>query len=531
MLEVMENAAFGSAQGRSAEALRRLSRRAADLAADDKHLAAAKVWEELHALEPEHAGVASGLGASLLAAGENRRAAQVLGRACHLHPRNPLLLRLHAQALVRTGDSAVAVGALYLALELDPNSSAIHATLGNALHNQRRPAAALPHALFAFRTEPGISNAALLAGVLIDLGREGEAMALADSLEIRGPDLASKLVLQSLCLHLLDRSDESLQAARQAVVVAPNDHHARCALGMSLLRRGELTQEAWTLYDSRAGLIGVKTWPSPERRWTGGDIAGRTLLVHAEQGFGDTLQFARFLPLIADRGAKVILALQPALRRLMADVPGADLVVNGGGTAELPQFDLYCPLLSLPGILGTTLETIPPPLQIPIPAPAADRPEEFQVGLVWAGNGVFVDDSRRSVDPALLAPLGGIAGVTFHNLQFGAKTLPLPGMVDAMDRVKDFADTATLIAGLDLVIAVDTSVAHLAATMGKPVWLLSRKSGCWRWLEDRPDSPWYPSVRLYRQSRVGDWEGVLQQVCQHLAFVIGKFQEIKAQAA
>ena len=299
---------------------------------------------------------------------------------------------------------------------------------------------------------------------------------------------------------------------------------------MSLLLRGQLTSEAWSLYDARAGLLGVKHWPSPERRWTGGDISGRTLLIHAEQGFGDTLQFGRYLPLIADRGARVILAVQPALRRLMANVTGADLVVNGGGSV-LPEFDFYCPLLALPGIVGTTIDTIPPPLQLQVAAKPVERGTELQVGLVWAGNGVFVDDARRSLSPGMVGPLGAVEGVAFHSLQLGAKTMPLPGMTDAMQGVADFADTAERIAGLDLVIAVDTSVAHLAATMGKPVWLLSRKNGCWRWLLDREDSPWYPSVRLYRQTRLNDWAGVIERVCQDLAFVVGKFEAIKAEAA
>lgn len=517
-------------RARAEEAARRLSRRAADLAAEGKHGAAARVWEELAEIEPKHEQIAAGLGAALLAAGEDRKAAHVLGKACHLHPNSPLLLELHAQALLRIGNSASAVGALYLALALEPSSVSIQARLSKALYEQRRPGAALPHAVAAFSGEASVSNAALLASILVDLGRSEEALAVADSVDGTGLALASKLILRSLCLQLLDRHEESLVAAREALAVAPDDHHAQCCLGMSLLLRGQLTAEAWSLYDSRASLIGVKHWPSPERRWTGGDINGRTLLVYAEQGFGDTLQFARYLPLITDRGAKIILAVQPALRRLLAHVPGADLVVNGGGSV-LPEFDLYCPLLALPGIVGTTIDTIPPPLQIPIPPSPARRGDALQVGLVWAGNSVFVDDARRSLDPAMLAPLGELEGVAFHSLQYGAKTMPLAGMTDAMQGVTDFADTAERMAALDLVIAVDTSAAHLAATMGKPVWLLSRKNGCWRWLQDREDSPWYPSVRIYRQATLNDWPAVIERVCDDLRFVLAKFQEIKALAA
>ena len=516
---------------RTEEAIRRLSRRAADLAAEGKHEAAVQVWEELRQIEPEHVQIAAGYGAALLAAGQDRKAAHVLGQASHHHPRNPLLPRLHAQALLRIGDSKSAVGALYVALELDPLSTEIHGRLAQALHEQRQPRAALPHAITAFDADPSVASGAMLATILMDLGLSEEALAVADALASDGRAPASKFVLRSLCLQLLDRHEEALGAARDAVAAGPDDHHAMCCLGMSLLLRGELTPEAWSLYESRASLIGgVKRWPSPERRWTGGDIAGRTLLVYAEQGFGDTLQFARYLPLIADRGATVILAVQPALRRLLAEVPGADRVVSGGG-ADMPDFDLYTPLLSLPGIVGTTLHSIPPPLRLTVKPAPPRHGDELRVGLVWAGNSVFVDDARRSVDPAALSPLASIEGLSFHSLQFGAKTMPLPGMTDAMQGVTDFADTAERIAGLDLVIAVDTSVAHLASTMGKPVWLLSRKNGCWRWLLDRRDSPWYPSIRLYRQERLNDWSSVIAEICQDLKSVVQTFEQIKAQAA
>jgi len=181
-----------------------------------------------------------------------------------------------------------------------------------------------------------------------------------------------------------------------------------------------------------------------------------------------------------------------------------------------------CPLLSLPRILGTTLDTVPPVL--PYAGNYAawdDTAEGLRVGLVWAGSKGFSDDRQRSIAPAELAALAGIPGVQFYSLQrAGAEPLETPtelGSIDLMPGVQDFADTAALVAGLDLVIAVDTAVAHLAATMGKPVWMLSRFRGCWRWLHERADSPWYPSVRIIRQMRPNDWGGVIAQVRQELA--------------
>ena len=198
---------------------------------------------------------------------------------------------------------------------------------------------------------------------------------------------------------------------------------------------------------------------------------------------------------------------------------------------SLPPFDYYCPLLSLPGQLGTTLATIPPPVPYAIRLPQAPRSARLQVGIVWAGANGFIDDRKRSLDPALLAPLGEISMVDFHGLQFDATTQPLPGMRNAIEGVEDFTDTAERIAKLDLVIAVDTSVAHLAATMGKPVWLLHRFNGCWRWLLDREDSPWYPTVRLFRQLEPGDWSSVVSRVRDALESAAVDHQDAMSQAA
>ena len=209
-----------------------------------------------------------------------------------------------------------------------------------------------------------------------------------------------------------------------------------------------------------------------------------------------------------------------ALLRLRHEVPGGDAGVPAG--APPPRFDVVCPLLSLPRAFGTGLAQIPPPLPYATPLPPWEGGGSgLRVGLAWAGTPGFVHDRHRSIPPAELAVLAGVPGVQFYGLQHhgGAPpTVPaVLGGIDLMPGVQDFADTAARIAGLDLVITVDTAVAHLAATMGKPVWLLSRYHGCWRWLEGRADSPWYPSLRLFRQPGPGDWHAVLLAVRQALA--------------
>jgi hypothetical protein len=249
---------------------------------------------------------------------------------------------------------------------------------------------------------------------------------------------------------------------------------------------------------------------------------GRTLLIHAEQGFGDTLLFCRYATLAAARGLRVILQVQQPLVRLLRGVPGVDLVVAQG--EALPPFDLHCPMLSMPLALGTTLTTMP---SFPSYLHADEAKAEAwrtrlaaatgsgqRIGLVW---GASPQPPPRSVPLARLAPLWDLTGLHFISLQKDGpkppKELPL---TDFMDEMEDFADSAALIANLDLVISVDTAFVHLAAALGRPVWVLARFNPDWRWLDGRDDSPWYPKLRLYRQPQPGDWDQVVADVARDL---------------
>ncbi|MGQ9370212.1 tetratricopeptide repeat protein [Azospirillum sp. ST 5-10] len=307
-------------------------------------------------------------------------------------------------------------------------------------------------------------------------------------------------------------------------------------LSLALLARGDFAR-GWAKYEWRWRNKGTPPRDFPQPQWTGEDIAGRTILLHAEQGLGDTLHFVRYAPMVAARGARVVLEVQGPLVRLLAPMLGqgvAQILAKGD---PLPAFDVHCPLLSLPLAFGTRLETIP--AEIPYLHPPVAEVETWRgrlpadgrlrVGLVWAGNprkevpGANAVDRRRSIALAQLAPLAGTPGVRFYSLQKGddasaqAKEPP-PGLelVDWMDGVGDFADTAAFVSHLDLVVGVDTSVVHLAGGMGKPVWVLSRFDGCWRWLTGRDDSPWYPSLRLYHQEKAGDWAPVIDRLARDL---------------
>lgn len=265
----------------------------------------------------------------------------------------------------------------------------------------------------------------------------------------------------------------------------------------------------------------------PDPPWAGEDVAGRTLLLHAEQGFGDTIQFARYARLAADRGAKVILTVHPALTRLLARLDPRVTVTAGPPHAPLPAYDRHCPLLSLPRAFNTTLDSIPA-----APAYLSADPAEralalrrlggggpgapLHVGLCWAGNPAHKNDHNRSLPPALLTDLLLIEGARFWSLQTGParQAMPAPlraALPELLSPDGDFADTAAVVSALDLVITVDTALAHLAGALGVACWVLLPYAPDWRWLLDRVDSPWYPSLRLIRQPRPNDWPAAAAQ--------------------
>jgi hypothetical protein len=279
-----------------------------------------------------------------------------------------------------------------------------------------------------------------------------------------------------------------------------------------------------------------------------GGVAGKTILIHHEQGFGDTLQFLRYAPLLSAAGARVALWMPEELARLLRAQQGlGELYI---GTVTLPRFDYHCPMLSLPRAFGTTLATIPagaPYLQAD-PALAwswAGRlppPGRCRVGLVWAGEpkpgdpGAAALERKRSIGLQTLAPILGLPGADFVSLQRGpaqhqAEAFIRAGLIsDPMWGVTDFADTAAIIANLDVVVSIDTSVAHLAGAMGKPVLLVDRYDNCWRWLAGRADSPWYPTMRIFRQHMPGDWDSVAGWAAASLNDFIARLAAAKSAA-
>ncbi len=453
-------------------------------------------------------------GERLLAAGDRHGAVAAFMAASRRAPGDAGLHASVSSLLSDLGQFQGAVGAGLMAVDLAPGDARAQAELGRALFLAGRVEDALGPCARAVVLAPGNLGAIVTFGaVLFTLGRHAQALDAAREAVAIDPRHFQARANLALALEAVGRLDEAEAQSRLALTLAPGNAAARHNLAGLRLSRGKLDAESWGLYDARLGLTAAARALEAIPRWAGEDVAGRTVLLHAEQGFGDMIQFVRYAPMVKARGARVVVAVPGPLLRLMRGVDGVDEVVQAGGV--LPAHDVFCPIASLPGVFGTTLATVPAP--IPYVTGGAGEVARFpregaglQVGLVWAGNPEFVHDRLRSMDGGALRGLADVPGVTFHSLQKGG-VAPFP-MRDRMGEVTDFADTAGVVAGLDLVIAVDTAVAHLAGAMGKEVWLLSRFMGCWRWLRDRDDSPWYPGMRVFRQGRPGDWVGVVGAV-------------------
>ncbi len=417
-----------------------------------------------------------------------------------MSPFSPQAFNNRGIALRDLGQLDEAIACLREAITLDPNAPEPHNNLGLALQGKGQ----LDEAIVAFR----------------------RAIAL-------NPNLAE--VHNNLGIALADKGqlDGAIAAHRQAIALKPNLAKAHYNLGIALLTRGDL-QLGWEEYEWRWKCEGVplllRNYSQPQ--WDGGPLEGRTILLHAEQGIGDAIKFVRYVPLVAQRGGRIIIVCFAELERLFRAMHGGWQVLVPAPGQPLPAFDLHAPLLSLPRVLATTLSNIPrvvPYLQADAEEVKkwqrrlAGYPPSLNVGLVWAGRPTQRNDRNRSVKLARLAPLGRVAGVRFFSLQKGEAAAeakaPPPGMelVDWTQELKDFADTAALIANLDLVISVDTAVAHLTGAMGKPIWTLLSFVPGWHWLLEREDSPWYPSMRLFRQPSRGDWDTVIMRLAEALS--------------
>ena len=459
-------------------------------------------------------------------------------RATRLAPQVALFHANLGEMYRLAGRPRLAVAAARRAVEIEPTMAAAWSNLGVALYELKDYDEAARAHRQAIAASPDFAEAhSNLGNALHALRQFDEAIACYRRAIALRPDFADAWANLGTTLHHSGRFDEAIATLRRAIALAPGHANAHSGLGILLLMRGDFA-EGWDEYEWRLRST-ERTGPRfPERPWQGDSLAGKHIYVQAEQGFGDTLQFARYLPLLAARAGKVTVRVHQQLVTLLREsLPGVTVLGDRGDPAPY-QCDAV--LLSLPRLFKTRRETIP--AEVPYlrpPAAEAQRWKKrladmagFKVGVVWAGNPEHANDTRRSIDLALFGPLFAVPATSFVSLQVGPRAADLkklrhgrkgngeqPAIEDLSAALVDFADTGGAVSALDLVIAVDTSVAHLAGALGKPAWVLLPWMTDWRWLLNRSDNPWYPTMRLFRQEPGEAWPAVMARVATALTAV------------
>lgn len=371
-------------------------------------------------------------------------------------------------------------------------------------------------------TSAEIQAASDRAVLLHSRGQYGEALDCLLALERHLPRHPGLWANLGVCFRNSGDLARAEQYLRRASAAQPNDAAVHFNLAVTLLRAGRF-EEGFREYEWR--------WQVPQfeeqRRefseplWRGEPLRGRRILIYGEQGAGDAIQFVRYAPLVRNAGGDVILDVLPHLERLFSWMDGGYPIVNP--LSRGAHFDLQCPLMSLPQRFATGLDSIPAPACFSIPAALKDkwaarlRAAARRIGAVWSANPAYYANAARSIPAHHFVRLTRLSGVTCWSLQVGPAAADIPaGMLDLSGELIDFAETAAVISQLDLIITVDTAVAHLASSLAKPVWLLLAHTSDWRWLLDREDTPWYPGMRIFRQKRPGEWSDVIERVVAEL---------------
>ena len=471
-------------------------RQAVQFQARHENLAAARSYVRALQLQPVFFEAAFNLAVLLQEMGQGEESIACYRQALHVRPDYAPGWGNLGVALRDAGQNRAAIDCFRQSLRCQPGAPDVLNNLGNAWRAEDEPVAAIACFRAALRRSP--AN----AGIQANLGS---------------------------VLREVGRLDEAAKTLQQAIELQPNYADAHWDLAFTRLLQGDFTS-GFAEYEWRWRRTDFPPRQFAAPLWRGENLAGRTLLVHAEQGAGDAIQFVRFLSLLPALGARVVLECPRGLVALFESVDGVQRVIAKGD--PLPEFDWQVPLLSLPHRLGVTLTSIParvpylrppPDRRVSLPPTRGNHPPALRVGLAWRGQPQHKNDSRRSLSFAALESLFTVPGATFYSLQV-APTAEFTGeaasqntLIDLEHLIHDYSDTAALMAQLDLIIAVDTSVAHLAGALGCPVWVLLPFAPDWRWLLERDDSPWYPTMRLFRQPVPGDWSSVVQSVRAALA--------------
>jgi len=435
---------------------------------------------------------------------------------------------------IAAGKPEAAIGPLLRCIGLAPGTVEPLLDLALAMHR----CGEMHDAIRLYRTvlarAPGEAHA--LNGLGAALARSGDhagaVAALRQALAVKPGFPEAELNLGRL-LRAEGRLGEATALFSAALAARPEFAEAQWNRALVRLLAGDLPG-AWPDFEARWALPGVVPPAIPRPRWAGEPLAGRTILLTPEQGLGDTIQFARYAPVLAGQGARVLLGVQSPLKGLLTGL--ADAVIAEGEV--LPPFDCHLPLLSVPGVLRNGLGDLPcavPYLQASPEAVARWQAmlggEGLRVGLVWSGNPAHPNDANRSMPLAALAPLLEVAGARFFALQMGAAREAHPLVTDLADRLTDFTETAAALSALDLLVSVDTAALHLAGALGRPAWALLPQDPDWRWLLGRSDSPWYPSLRLFRQAAPRDWSAPVASAVEALRALVAEHHPRLAEAA
>jgi tetratricopeptide (TPR) repeat protein len=502
---------------------------------EGQHDAARPCFEQAVRDNPGDADAHSNLGAVLRDQGQIDAAAACFHRALSLRPDHAGAHNNLGRVCEDRGRLDEAAARYRLAICSQPGNPAFHNNLGNVLTMLSRPDEALTCYRQAVRLQPGepvfhsnLANALTLAGQ-----PEEAETCCRQALSLR-PDLVDARHNLAITLAAQGKFAEALTHNEEALRLEPEHPGARNCRALWWLQHGEFAR-GWPEYGWRWKVRGVTERTFREPDWDGSPLNGRTILLYAEQALGDTIQFIRYAPLV-QAGGRVVVECQPALARLLASCPGIDQLVPRG--SPLPPFDVQAALLSLPGLLGTTLQTVPanvPYLSAEAGLVAAWRRElgavtGCKIGIAWQGSPTFAGDRLRSAPLRHFAPLGRVEGVRLFGLQKGPgreqiRSCRQMRIIDLGDRLDEaagaFMDTAAVMVNLDLVVTTDTSVAHLAGALGVPVWVALSIGADWRWLLEREDCPWYPSMRLFRQTRAHDWDEVFERMAAELRKRLG----------
>jgi tetratricopeptide (TPR) repeat protein len=516
---------------RNDSSLMRLFRKAHEAHVDGALAQAEKSYKAILDHDPENIEVLHRLGVINQQRGRLPQALSFLATALKYNAESAEVLSDHAFVSHALGRIDEAVASYEAALAIEPGNTAVLNKLGIALLDSGRPLDALSVFDRVLEKDPECVDALGNRGnALLKLNQPEQAISCYDALRRIAGDSARRLTNRAHALRRLDRPEEALADLSQAIILDPNHAEAEFELGMVQLTLGDFDL-GWKAYERRWETSAF----APHRRdfksplWIGEQtLKGRTIFLHGEQGLGDTIQFARYVEQVARLGATVILEVQPELAGLFEDLDGVTRVISRG--EKIIPFDLHCPLMSLPRACKTNVANIPKNVpyikvsQVKV-ASWAQRlpPRRPLVGVCWAGRKSHHNDANRSIALARFAPLFNTADVEFVSLQRDmgpderARIGGCRNVLNAGDHLQDFVDAAALISQLDLIVTVDTAVAHLAGALAKPLMLLLPFAADFRWLRVRADSPWYPSAILFRQPRFDDWESAIEKVRSHLS--------------